>query len=197
MKIKVYVIDLEIPPRVKRWALRIGIPATLIIGAGALAYASVPKTWATGDPLTASDLNANFAEVTTLAFDGGVYSVGPTTFIGTTAAKTPGDMSGFTFGTGYHAAKKACEYSFPGLASVHMCTPDELARFAQTNGAAPTGWYASGVYWEVTTKTPSTPVGDCSGWTSAGSDWGSAWYGTGNYPTDETCSGSYPILCCN
>jgi hypothetical protein len=60
MKLKVYVIDLEIPARVKRWALRIGIPIVLV-GAAAVAIAATPlHTWATGDTLTAADLNGNF-----------------------------------------------------------------------------------------------------------------------------------------
>ena len=63
MKIKVYVIDMEIPPRAKRWALRVGIPAGLIAGAGAIAFAAVPKTWNSGDVLTAADLNGNFTNL--------------------------------------------------------------------------------------------------------------------------------------
>ena len=60
MKVKVVVVDLEIPPRVKRWAFRIAIPA-IIIGLGTIAYAAVPLTvWTTGQALKAVDLNANF-----------------------------------------------------------------------------------------------------------------------------------------
>jgi hypothetical protein len=62
VKIKVYVIDLEIPPRVKRWALRIGIPAAVLLGGGAIAYATgLPVTWSSGQTLYAADLNNNFA----------------------------------------------------------------------------------------------------------------------------------------
>src|SRR5262245_20262846 len=45
MKIKMYVVDLEIPPRAKRWALRIGLPVAVIVGGLTIAYAAVPKTW--------------------------------------------------------------------------------------------------------------------------------------------------------
>ncbi len=59
MKIKVYVVDFELHPRMRRWGLRIGIPAVPIAGAGALAHASVPTTFAAGQTLTATDLNGN------------------------------------------------------------------------------------------------------------------------------------------
>ena len=70
MKIKIAVIDLEIPPRVKKWALRIGIPLGVLFGGGAAAWAGGLVTWNSGQTLKASDLNANFAylqsEITTL-----------------------------------------------------------------------------------------------------------------------------------
>jgi microcystin-dependent protein len=63
MKIKLVVIDLEVPPRAKRWALRLGIPLAILSVAG-IAFA-VPslKQWATGDTLTAADLNNSFQAV--------------------------------------------------------------------------------------------------------------------------------------
>jgi hypothetical protein len=42
MKIKVVVVDLEMSPRTRR--LVIGIGSVLLLGIGAIAYASVPKT---------------------------------------------------------------------------------------------------------------------------------------------------------
>jgi hypothetical protein len=60
VKIKIVVIDLEIPPRVKRWAIRVGIPAAVVAGLGAIAYASVPISFIAHGPLTAADLNADF-----------------------------------------------------------------------------------------------------------------------------------------
>jgi microcystin-dependent protein len=73
VKVKVYVIDFEVPPRVKRWALRFGIPLAVIAGGGALAYASIPQ-FADGTTLTAAALNASFTAVappgTILAFAG-------------------------------------------------------------------------------------------------------------------------------
>jgi microcystin-dependent protein len=41
MRLKVVVVDWEIPPRVKRWASGIAIPAA-IVGLGTIAYAAVP-----------------------------------------------------------------------------------------------------------------------------------------------------------
>jgi hypothetical protein len=60
MKLKVYVIDLEIPPRVKKWGLRFGIPLALLLGGGAVAYAAGLVTWTDGQTLKAADLNGNF-----------------------------------------------------------------------------------------------------------------------------------------
>jgi hypothetical protein len=60
MKIKVVVIDFEVPTRVKQWALRIGIPVLVLGGFVALAYASVPVTFTSGEVLQAADLNTNF-----------------------------------------------------------------------------------------------------------------------------------------
>lgn len=44
MKVKVYVIDFEIPARVKRWALRMGIPLGVLV-AGGVAFAGLPNTF--------------------------------------------------------------------------------------------------------------------------------------------------------
>jgi hypothetical protein len=63
MKLKVYVIDWEIPPRGKRWGLRVGIPLGLLLGGGAIAWAAGLHTWANGDTLNATDLNGNFTNL--------------------------------------------------------------------------------------------------------------------------------------
>ena len=83
MRIKVYVVDFEVPPRVKRVALRVGIPAA-VVGLSAIAYASVPVTWTAGQALKSADLNSNFSaldsRITTL--EGGHVMTGATTPIG-------------------------------------------------------------------------------------------------------------------
>jgi hypothetical protein len=70
MKIKVYVIDFEIPRRMKKWAVRVGIPAALLVGGG-VAFAGLPGGYADGQPLTTAELSANFNylqnEITTSA----------------------------------------------------------------------------------------------------------------------------------
>jgi hypothetical protein len=60
MRLKVVVVDLELPPRFKKWALRIGAAATLLFGAGAIAWAAGVHTWNQGDTLNATDLNGSF-----------------------------------------------------------------------------------------------------------------------------------------
>jgi hypothetical protein len=69
MKVKVYVIDFEIPPHVKRWGLRVRIPVVLL-AAGGVALADLPVKYTDKQVLTANDLTANFnyvqGEVTTI-----------------------------------------------------------------------------------------------------------------------------------
>ncbi len=58
MRLQFLVIDLEIPPRVKRWGVRIGVPA-VVLSVAAVALAQ-PVTFTAGQTLQASDLNNNF-----------------------------------------------------------------------------------------------------------------------------------------
>jgi microcystin-dependent protein len=89
MKIKVTTIDFEIPRRTKRLALLVGVPTAALLGAAALAYAGVPNTFSSGEPLSSSQMNANFssldARVTTLETAPGVPSGTIVAFGGGTA----------------------------------------------------------------------------------------------------------------
>lgn len=60
MKIKLVVVDVEIPIKVKKWGIRIGVPAAVLLVGSGIAWAAGLKTWASGDALTAADLNGNF-----------------------------------------------------------------------------------------------------------------------------------------
>src|SRR4051794_19756936 len=60
MKIKVYAVDLELPPRLKRWGVRTAIWAAAILCGAAGAYAALPKVWVAHEALTSHDLNENF-----------------------------------------------------------------------------------------------------------------------------------------
>ena len=62
MKLKVVVVDLEIPPRVTRWGLRLGIPA-LVLSVAAVALAAPLHVWNPNDTLTAAELNGNFSDL--------------------------------------------------------------------------------------------------------------------------------------
>ena len=59
MKLKIVIVDLEIPPRAKKWGLRIGIPAA-VLSVAAVALAAPLHVWSNGDTLQATDLNGNF-----------------------------------------------------------------------------------------------------------------------------------------
>ncbi|MCL2448974.1 MAG: hypothetical protein FWD17_08515 [Polyangiaceae bacterium] len=63
MRIKVIVIELPVPPALKRWAIRIGVAAGVLGGASVAALASVPKTWSGGETLKSADLNDNFSNL--------------------------------------------------------------------------------------------------------------------------------------
>jgi phage-related tail fiber protein len=56
-----FVANLDIASRTKRGALRVGILAALLLGGTAIAHAASLVTWTSGQPLTATDLNGNFA----------------------------------------------------------------------------------------------------------------------------------------
>jgi hypothetical protein len=61
MKIRILVIDPELSLRAKRLLAAAAIPALLL--GGAVAYASVPKTWTAGEALKAAELNGNFSDL--------------------------------------------------------------------------------------------------------------------------------------
>jgi hypothetical protein len=80
MKIKVVVIDLEIPRPVKKWGLRFGVPIALLFGGGAVAWAAGLHTWQQGDTLNASDLNGNFTTLQGSITDLQTKTHGPSAF---------------------------------------------------------------------------------------------------------------------
>jgi hypothetical protein len=84
MKLKIVVVDLDLSTKQKTWLIRIGIPAAVLLGTAALAYAgnwTVPHQWSAqgqanyaGADLKASDLDGNFNALATAgaALDGRV-----------------------------------------------------------------------------------------------------------------------------
>jgi hypothetical protein len=214
MKIKVYVLDLEIPRRTKRVAVLLSAPLAVLIGLGAIAYATVPNVFMSGEPLSSAQMNANFGNLDgrltaveailgTATADGG-YSLGAT-YCGPTAA-TLGSFSGPGTLTGYASAKAQCQ-AVTGCSpkTAHMCTSEEMVRTRQLGGqidagAAAYGWFSTGSYGYY--PGTGTYTGDCEGWTTnSASVLGDVW-GTTNtppvIPQPTYCSGGpYPILCCN
>jgi hypothetical protein len=205
MKLKVYVVDLEIPPRAKRWALRLGIPA-LALGIAAVALAAPPvHTWAATDTLTASDLNGNFSALDTriAALESGhlvahkngkQYSLGAT-YCGFTAPTTGAFSSAGGTLTGYAAAKDLCE-KVAGCGqspSAHMCTASELLLTTGLGIQPIAGWFSGGLY-----QAEAKIIYDCSGWTSANpGEGGESWNPVPNSPSANVCSTSTPVLCCD
>ena len=63
MKVKIYVVDMELSPRARRIARRVlglGALSLILVLGGTIAWGAVPKAWIDGDVLTAKDLNDNF-----------------------------------------------------------------------------------------------------------------------------------------
>ena len=53
MRIKMVVVDVPLSPRVKRWALRVGVPASILLAAGIVWAMPLKSNWNNGDVLTA------------------------------------------------------------------------------------------------------------------------------------------------
>ncbi len=61
MKLKLVIVDLEIPKHVKRRMLRIGLPVAVLLICGGVVLAAGLHTWSDGDTLASTDLNGNFS----------------------------------------------------------------------------------------------------------------------------------------
>src|SRR5262245_32859831 len=61
MKLKLVIVDLEIPQNVKKRLVRIGVPIAVVLICGGVALAAGLHTWSDGDALTSADLNGNFS----------------------------------------------------------------------------------------------------------------------------------------
>ena len=194
MKLKVIVIDVQIPRALKRAALLV----LLTLGLAA----AVPYTFTTGDILSSKAVNANFADLDSrlasgrfvTTNDAGVsYSTGFTTYCGKSASVTGAFASGAK--VGFAAAKAQCE-SVPGCSpSAHMCTSEEIVRTSQMGYPTGNGWFSTG----TTNGAASAPINDCQGWrVGDGTQQGSLWTGTGSeFVGWIGCNTAEPILCCD
>ena len=63
MKIKVYVVDFEVPRRTKRMVLLVGIPLAALLGGAAMLYAAPKNVFVPGDTLSATKMNENFKDL--------------------------------------------------------------------------------------------------------------------------------------
>lgn len=210
MKVKVLVVDIEVSPRVKRWALRVAMPAVVLTFAG-MALATPLKTyWAPSSKLTSQELSDNFkwteerlhalesAKPVFTAGNGKKYSLSAVV-CGVTS--TTYDGAGVQ---GYDGAKGKCEIAC-NSASAHMCTAEELLRSQATDPsstiAVQNAWYSVGAYASYVpqgTSTPATRVNDCQGWRQSNgpTDLGPMW-ASGVNPNNAACSDKRRIACCD
>lgn len=141
MKLKVYVVDLELP----RWARRL-VSRGLAAGAmaavtlGGVAYAAIKYTYKSSDTLSSADMTDTLGDLNTRlktaeqgrlvgTVNGKAYSVGATEFKVVTSKGGPlnnGTYNGKQVG-GYPNAKSICETAV-GSMTAHMCSSEELVR---------------------------------------------------------------------
>lgn len=205
-----------------RRSLVAAIPVATVVGLTFAAYAAV-QTFQPGEPLSATKMNGNFAElearIKVLEQGKPVVSVGTkrysigATYCGYTSpvsARFPGPFT--TVPGGYAGGKTLCEAvpscGTPPLSgpSAHMCTAEELARSAQLGAleGKSFGPYAGGVYRDGWMTSAGTGDDECNGWTrdvadiTTGPTWHVGAAGTNLiYPSKAQCSNPLPILCCN
>jgi hypothetical protein len=155
MRLKVVIVDLEIPAHVRVWSLRIGVPLLLLMAAGAVAFAggdAGPQlvTWSSGETLRAADLNANFQVIQ------GELSALPKPLVAVVAVEVPQNAT---------PAADFCFNALSDLATGMLTTnADQYGIFdcpyactqACSNGGYVGGWYSGAV-----TTTPATIECDC------------------------------------
>lgn len=210
MKLKMYVVDFEIPRAAKKRALLIGIPLFALFGLGAVAMAMVPHSFTNGQVLTATDLNDDFnaldTRLTAVETKRPIAKVGTASYSldATYCGKTPSTSGSFASGLlkGWAAAKDLCQTACGASATAHMCTGGELVRSAQMGIATTPGWFAAETAYG-TGQANSFGEFDCEGWTSnaatfvAYANYGPSWSSGPDYPNAQSCTVSSPILCCD
>jgi hypothetical protein len=195
-------VTVDLTPGTARRIAGIGATLLLVLG-GLVAYASpIPNlSFTAGNPLHATELNANFNNIEgrltkpVVTKNGKQFSLGAT-YCGMTNT-TNGQIT-----NGYAGAKALCETACSSP-SAHMCDGAEVVRSLQAGiTMGTTGWVSAGTY----AGNGGGRVTDCYGWSSNVSDGtaqGNGWtptVGTGTPPGAPwalNCDGNYPVLCCD
>jgi hypothetical protein len=140
VKITFVTVDLEVSPRTKRALLRVALPAVLLLGAGGVAYASLPHTFASGEVLTAANLNNNLQSLDTRV----TALEAATVTVVTATSPTP------TTGNYYVTQEADCAAGQRALGGGAMFTDASgtikggMLMSSFPVGSPPTGWQASG-----------------------------------------------------
>ena len=154
MKITFVTVDLEVSARTKRTLLRVVLPAVLLLGAGGIAYASIPHTFASGEVLTAANLNTNFQSLDTRVT--ALEAAAVTVVTSTSTPITPVDA-----GTSFYVQQEAdCAAGQRALGGGAMFTDatgtikEGMLMGSFPVGSPPTGWQAAGSVQYQTTGGP-------------------------------------------
>lgn len=148
----------------------------------AVSVSGVVHTFTAGQPVSASEMNENFASLKSA-----IETLPLGTYCGSTGAVT-GAMGGFTGARALCQAVSAC-----GTRG-HMCTAHELS-MSRTQGIvvpAVNAWYTTYTYKN------GTATQDCDSWTNAaGGIMGPVISAAQSGPSEAACNSSLPIVCCN
>lgn len=200
MKIKVYVVDLELSPRARRLLRGALVTVGTLLFFATAVSAAPPHTFTTGETLTAATLMQNFndldARVAALeSFKSKATQNGTTTSLG---SKYCGVTAGFYNGAavgGYSGARTKCgAVGGACSATAHMCTAEEVMRSRSLGATLPAdSWFATG----QTSIGGTDLLFDCGGWIENSASYRGSVLGSTGWPGSTTCSTTRQILCCD
>lgn len=207
MKLKVYVIDVQVPRWLKPSKSIVAACALLaVVGATSFVRAEPKNTFKANELVSAAKLNENFSSLDT-RLAAVEQRGGGGTFCGASSATTGtfADPTG-SGANGYRAAKLICEGVAGCGPTAHMCDGYEIAHSAELGRLA---GVPANSYW---VKSPIyTAIGaannrDCVGWRSSTVDeYGGAWGINVNggptlalliQPGQNKCDVPVPVACC-
>ncbi len=197
----------------RRLRLSLWIPiavAILCIPLATSALPPLPHTFESGQPIRASEINANFEhlesavaalEASNAELQAANERIESRGAYCNTTAETTGRLTAAGGLVGYAAAAALCATAC-GSPTAHMCTSEEILRNVRGGVALPVGWYGNGVYSldnvRYADNSSETYVrNDCDGWTNGTSTYthGPSW--SNNRPSASNCSGAKAVLCCD
>jgi hypothetical protein len=164
------------------------VTAGLVAGVSVTVGAAPVPQFVSGQPLTATELNALVDAVNSPLAENGALSYSAQAIYCEASMPVTGDVGG------YQGAKALCEDTC-GSASAHVCTADELLRSLGLGVELPsvTNYrFATGITWGGTAGQQA----DCRAFSQATEAYGGAVWSVDHFDITG-CSTAYPMLCCD